>query len=201
VDDDFDLLDRWRAGDKDAGQALLARHFDTLCGFFESKCGPDADDLVQRTMLACVASKDRFRKHASFRTYLFTIARHELYRYLSDRRRAGERLDFSVTSIAELLTTARSRMIKDADKLRVVEALRRLPVEQQTLLELHYWQELDIEEISEVLEIEPGNTRVRLHRARKKLRELLDLAGEDDAAKVLESLANQNRSAERQGDL
>jgi RNA polymerase sigma factor (sigma-70 family) len=201
VDDDFDLLDRWRAGDKDAGQALLARHFDTLCGFFESKCGQDADDLVQRTMLACVSSKDRFRKHASFRTYLFTIARHELYRYLSDRQRAGQRLDFSVTSIAELLTTPRSRMIRDADKLRVVEALRRLPVEQQTLLELHYWQELDIEQISEVLEIEPGNTRVRLHRARKKLRELLDLAGEDDAVKLLGSLANPSRSVERQGDL
>jgi len=189
VDDDFDLLDRWRAGDTAAGQALLARHFDGLCGFFESKCGQDADDLVQRTMLACVASKDRFRKHASFRTYLFTIAKHELYRHLSDRRRDGQRLDFSVTSIAELLTTPRSRMIKDADKLRVVEALRRLPVEQQTLLELHYWQELGIEELSEIFGIEPGNTRVRLHRARQKLRELLALSGEDDAAKVLGSMA------------
>ena len=189
MDSDFDLLDRWRAGDNAAGQALLARHFDTLCGFFESKCGPDADDLVQRTMLACVASKDRFRKHASFRTYLFTVARHELYHYLHARRRDGQRLDFSITSIAELLTTPRSRMIKDADKLRVVEALRRLPVEQQTLLELHYWQELDIEALSEVLEIEPGATRVRLHRARKKLRELLELTDEDDAAKLLESTA------------
>jgi len=189
MDSDFDLLDRWRDGDNAAGQALLARHFDTLCGFFESKCGPDADDLVQRTMLACVASKDRFRKHASFRTYLFTVARHELYHYLHARRRDGQRLDFSITSIAELLTTPRSRMIKDADKLRIVEALRRLPVEQQTLLELHYWQELDIEALSEVLEIEPGATRVRLHRARKKLRELLALTDEDDAAKLLESTA------------
>lgn len=192
VDNDFDLLDRWRTGDKAAGQALLARHFDTLCGFFESKCGQDADDLVQRTMLACVASKDRFRKHASFRTYMFTIARHELYRYLSDRCRAGQRLDFSITSIAELLTTVRTRMIKDADKLRVIEALRRLPVDQQTLLELHYWQEFDVEALSEILEIEPGNARVRLHRARKKLRELLELSGDDDAAKLLESMANAN---------
>jgi DNA-directed RNA polymerase specialized sigma24 family protein len=87
-------------------------------------------------MLACVASKDRFRKHASFRTYVFTIARHELYRYLS-----------------------------------------------------------------EVLEIEPGNTRVRLHRARKKLRELLELSGEDDAAKLLESMANANPAEDRRGDL
>jgi RNA polymerase sigma-70 factor (ECF subfamily) len=190
VERDFDLLDQWRGGDNAAGQALLARHFDTLCGFFESKCGQDADDLVQRTMLACVASKDRFRKHASFRTFLFAIARHELYHHLQARRRDGQRLDFTVTSIAEILTTPGSRMVKDADKVRVVEALRRLSVEQQTLLELHYWQELDIEALSEVLEIEPGATRVRLHRARKKLRELLELEGDDDAAKLLESTAN-----------
>lgn len=190
MDSDFDLLDRWRGGDNAAGQALLARHFDTLCGFFESKCGQDADDLVQRTMLACVASKERFRKHASFRTFMFVIARHELYHRLNARRRDDQRFDFSVTSIEEILTTPRSRMIKDADRRRVVEALRRLPVEQQTLLELHYWQELDIEALSEVLEIEPGATRVRLHRARKKLRELLELGGEDDAAKLLESMSN-----------
>jgi RNA polymerase sigma factor (sigma-70 family) len=190
VESDFDLLDRWREGDKVAGQGLLARHFDALRGFFESKCGHDADDLVQRTMLACIASKDRFRKHASFRTYMFTVARHELYRYLDARRRDGQRLDFSITSIAELLTTARSRMIKDADKQRVVEALRQLPVEQQVLLELHYWQDIGVEELSEVLEIESGATRVRLHRARKKLRELLALASEDDAAKLLESVTD-----------
>ena len=190
MESDFDLLDRWRAGETAAGHALLARHFDTLCGFFESKCGPDADDLVQRTMLACVAAKDRFRKHASFRTFLFAVARHELYHHLQARRRDGQRLDFSITSIAELLTTPGSRMVKDADKVRVVEALRRLPVEQQTLLELHYWQELDIEALSEILEIEPGATRVRLHRARKKLRELLEVSDEDATAKLLESTAD-----------
>jgi RNA polymerase sigma factor (sigma-70 family) len=196
MDSDFDLLDRWRGGDNAAGQALLARHFDALCGFFESKCGQDADDLVQRTMLACVASKERFRKHASFRTFMFVIARHELYHHLHARRRDDQRLDFSVTSIEEILTTPRSRMIRDAERRRVAEALRRLPVEQQTLLELHYWQELDIEALSEVFEIEPGATRVRLHRARKKLRELLELHGEDDATRLLEATAGP-RSGDR----
>jgi RNA polymerase sigma-70 factor (ECF subfamily) len=187
VDSDFDLLDRWRAGEPAAGQALLARYFDPLCGFFESKIDGDADDLVQRTMLACVASKDRFRKDSSFRTYLFTVARHELFRYLRTRHRDGQRLDFSITSVAEVLTTPVSRMTKNAEKLRVVEALRRLPVEQQTLLELYYWQELDVEAISEVFELEPGTTRVRLHRARKKLRQLLELTPGQDEAQVLES--------------
>ena len=184
---DFELLDRWREGDTAAGHALLARHFDTLCGFFESKLDRDADDLVQRTMLACVKSKDTFRKASSFRTYLFTIARHELFHHLRARHRDGQRLDFSITSVAELLTTPASRMIRDADKRRVVEALQRMPVEQQTLLELFYWQELDVDSISEVFELEPGATRVRLHRARKKLRELLALPDDHDEVQLLQT--------------
>jgi RNA polymerase sigma factor (sigma-70 family) len=190
MDGDFELLDRWRGGDRDAGHALFERHFAGLYGFFRYKCGQDADDLVQRTMLACVAAKDRFRKHASFRTFLFAIARYELYHHLKAQRRDGQRLDFSVTSIAELEPTPRSRLIRDADRRRVVEALRRLPVDQQILLELHYWQELDVEALAEILEITPGATRVRLHRARRKLRELLALRDEDAAARLLISTAD-----------
>lgn len=186
MDTDFDLLDRWRDGDTAAGQELLARHFDSLCGFFESKVGPDADDLVQRTMLGCVKSKDRFRKESSFRTYLFVLARHELFQYLRAKQRNNQRFDFEVSSIAQILTTPATRMIKDAEKRRVVEALRQLPVEQQTMLELYYWQQLDIDAISEVFELEPGATRVRLHRARKKLRALLELPDDADLGRVLE---------------
>lgn len=185
MDTDFDLLDRWRVGDKIAGQELFERHFDTLCGFFESKLDVDADDLVQKTMLACVASKDRFRKESSFRTYLFTVARHELYHYLRSKRRDGARLDFSVSSIVDILTTPASRLIKHAERQRVVDALRRLPVEQQTLLELYYWQELEIEAIGEVFEVEIGTARVRLHRARKKLRDLLEAEGDLQAIETL----------------
>jgi RNA polymerase sigma-70 factor (ECF subfamily) len=196
VDSDFDLLDRWRAGDKAAGQALLARHFDTLCGFFESKVGVDADALVQRTMLACVAAKDRFRKEASFRTYLYTVARHELFHYLRARQRDGQRLDFSVSSIVDILTTPGSRLARHADRQRVVDALRRLPVEQQTLLELYYWQELDIAAICEVFEIEVSAARVRLHRARGKLRALLEADGSEQALESLGGFTADEKSPE-----
>ena len=45
--EDIVLLDRWRAGDEEAGQALFARHFDSIYGFFETKCESDADELTQ----------------------------------------------------------------------------------------------------------------------------------------------------------
>ncbi|MGH2898156.1 MAG: RNA polymerase sigma factor, partial [Solirubrobacteraceae bacterium] len=172
--DDFALLDAWRAGDRGAGQALLGRHFTPLCGFFESKCN-DAEDLVQKTMLACIAAKDSFRKQASFRTYLFTVARRELWHYLRSKQREGKRFDFATISIAEIITGAASKLARQADRARMIAALRRLPVEQQTLLELHYWEDLGIDELSEIFEIDPRATRVRLFRARRRLRELLEL--------------------------
>ena len=139
MDADYELLDRWRGGDKDAGQELFGRHFDSVYRFFASKCDAEVDELVQATFLACVRARDQFRKESSFRTYLFTIARHELYRALRERRRDGERLDFSSTSIAELASTPGTRLVRNEDHRRLVAALRTLPIEQQTLLELHYW--------------------------------------------------------------
>jgi len=180
VDPDLEQLERWRAGDVAAGQTLFARHFDSLCGFFATKCHGDADDLVQRTLLACVRAKDQFRAQSSFRTYLFTVARNELYQHLLKQRRDGSRLDFSITSIADLVTTPGTKLARDADRQRVLEILRKMPVEQQTLLELHYWEDLDIAALAEVFEISPGAIRVRLHRARKELKERLAPDADDD---------------------
>jgi len=177
---DFDLLDRWRGGDKAAGQALFARHFDSLCGFFATKCH-DADELVQRTLLACVRSQQQFRKEASFRTYLFTLARHELYHQLRRSRRDGERLDFSVTSVAELVTTPATQLARHAEHRKVVEVLRELPVEQQTLLELYYWEEMQVADLAEVFETTPNAIRIRLHRARRDLRERFEALGDRES--------------------
>jgi RNA polymerase sigma factor (sigma-70 family) len=173
VDVDLADLGRWRAGDAAAGEALFARHFDRLYRFFSTKCPDHADELVQQTLLACVRAKDQFRQEASFRTYVFTVARHELYHHLQRLRRDAALFDPSVSSVAELVTTPVTRLAKDAERRRVIETLRTLPLDQQTLLELHYWEELDISVLSDVFEVTPGAMRVRLHRARVALRERL----------------------------
>jgi RNA polymerase sigma-70 factor (ECF subfamily) len=65
----------------------------------------------------------------------------------------------------------------------MLEALRALPVEQQTLLELHYWEELDAQQLAEVFATTPGAIRVRLTRARAALRERME-AGPPPAAPI-----------------
>jgi RNA polymerase sigma factor (sigma-70 family) len=169
VDDDTALLDRWRSGDARAGHDLFTRHFDDIYRFFEHKVAGDADELVQRTFTACVASRERFRGEASFRTYLFAIARNQLYSYLRALPK-GEHVDFEQTSIAALVTSIPSKLgrLREVEQLRA--ALSTLPAEQQLLLELHYWHDLDAAALGEVFGIPAGTVRVRLLRARKALR-------------------------------
>lgn len=169
MDPELDLLDRWRAGDRLAGERLFARYFDEIYRFFEHKVSGDADDLAQRTFLACIAARDQFRGQSSLRTYLFAIARNELYGYLR-RAPLGSEVDFEVTSIAELVTSVRSRIDSARQGAQLRAALRELPAEQQLLLELHYWHDLDTAQLGEVFDARPGNIRVRLLRARRALR-------------------------------
>ncbi|HEX7837930.1 MAG TPA: sigma-70 family RNA polymerase sigma factor [Kofleriaceae bacterium] len=191
---DLALLDRWRSGDAGAGEALFQRHFDSIYGFFETKCEADADELVQSTFLACLRARDQFRKESSFRTYLFTIARHELYRVLRGRQRDGARLDFELSSIAELVSTPGTRIARGQEHRQLVEALRSLPVEQQTLLELHYWEDMDIAALAEVFEMPQATIRTRLHRARKALREKMAEKAPPRVLETLESMDDWARS-------
>ncbi len=171
---DHELLERWRGGDEAAGQQLFGRHFDSIYRFFETKCPAEADELVQTTFFACLQAKERFRGDSSFRTYLFAIARHELYRVLRARQRDAERVDFEVSSIADLVSTPATRIGRSQERARVVDILRQLPLAHQTLLELYYWEDLDIEALARIFEAPAVTIRSRLHRARKLLRERLE---------------------------
>lgn len=183
--DDFEVLDRWRAGDRGAGNELLRRHFDRLYRFFANKVGQEVDDLIQRTFLACVESRDRFRKQASVRTYLFTVARHELYHHFRRSRRDERVTDVGEHSVADLGSTpSRIAAARQEHKL-LLTALRRIPLDLQVAVELHYWEGMSTAEVGEVLEIPQGTAKSRLRRAREHLQEQMRAIAESSA--VLES--------------
>lgn len=183
VDDDLTLLDRWRRGDRAAGNELFARYFDSLFRFFDSKVERGIDDLVQRTLLACLdaLNSGRFRRESSFRTYLFGIARNMLHEHW---KRERPMIDVDEISVASLSTSVGSRMVRGEDQARLVEALRSLPMGQQVLLELHYWEGLDGKELAGVFDVAEATTRSRLFRARQALRERLDASAPRGALRL-----------------
>lgn len=168
---DETLFGRWREGDQVAGRELFSRYFRPLYRFFANKCD-EPDEMAQATFLALVKAKAQFEGRASFRTYLYTIARNELYRHLRGLQRTRQ-FDPELSSIADLVSSAGAKLARNEDHRRLCEALRTLPVEQQTLLELHYWEGMDATALAEVFESNSTAIRKRLHRARIALREAM----------------------------
>jgi RNA polymerase sigma factor (sigma-70 family) len=177
VTTDFELLDAWRDGDKRAGNALFERHFDGLFRFFRYKLPDKAEDLVQQTLLACVQAQPGFRKQSSFRTYLYTIARSKLYDALA-RRARDQAIDFTTSSVVDLGESPSRVLARDQEQNLLVQALRRLPVQLQVILELKYFEHMSGPEIAEVLEIPEGTVRSRLRRAREQLQDAVKAMAE-----------------------
>ncbi len=185
MSDDFEVLDRWRAGDRAAGNELLGRHFDSLYRFFRNKVDDGVDDLIQRSFLACIESRDRFRKQASFRTYLFTVARHELYRHFRRGRRLAADVDIGDLSVRDLGSSPSKVAVRHQEHQLLLRALRLIPVDLQLAVELFYWEGMSTAEIADVLDVPQGTAKSRLRRAREMLEvRMRDLA---DSPELLES--------------
>ncbi len=165
---DFELLEAWRAGDRAAGSRLFDRHFPALYRFFRGKLAEGVEDLIQTVFLACQSSSVPLRREASFRGYLFTVAKNELYRRFRERRREGV-LDLSLSSLEDMGISPRSIVAQHEEQRLLLAALRRIPVELQLIIELHYWEELSGPELAAALEIPEGTVRSRLRRAREAL--------------------------------
>jgi RNA polymerase sigma factor (sigma-70 family) len=179
---DFELLEAWREGDQRAGKELFARHFDSIYRFFRSKVDDAAEDLTQQTFLGCVKAKDSYRGDASFRTYLYTIARNRLYTHIRDRQRRDAVIEVGQASVADLgLGSATSAIAAREEQRLLLEAMRHLPLEMQVALELHYWEGLSVREIAIVIETPEGTIKRRLQRARQRLDELISELAESDA--------------------
>lgn len=175
--DDFELLRAWRAGDRAAGKVLFHRHHGSVRRFFRNKVDEPLD-LEQHTFLACLEAIDRFRGDASFRTFLFSIANNVLRKHY--RALAGPRGKVELGTVsAEDLAPSPSRVVADAEEKRLLlRALRRLSIEQQTLIELHYWERLGVGELAELYGVPVGTIKTRMRASRKRLEALIaELAG------------------------
>lgn len=173
---DLELLERWRAGDQDAAQVLMKRHYTSVLRFFELKATAVADDLTQRTFLACVEGRERFRGEGSFKGYLFGIARFMLLQHLR-RAGRGERLVRFGEEVDEAqgppVTRLSTVVARQQEQQLLLRALVDLPADMHMALQLFYWEGLPTAEIGRALGIPKSTVTTRLARARDKLQQRL----------------------------
>ncbi len=163
---DEELLAIWRAGDGEAGRVLVERHLEAVHRFFANKVRHSTDDLVQKTFLACVESVDGYAGRASFRAYLFAIARHVLFHHYRDAHRDFDPLTASASTLVHDDRSPADQISDREEQRLLLRGLRALPLELQTLVELAYWEGLTDQELAEVVDVPQGTIKSRLRKAR-----------------------------------
>jgi RNA polymerase sigma factor (sigma-70 family) len=172
--EDEALLTAWRAGDRQAGSVLFGRHFAAIHRFFATKVGDaEASDLAQRTFLGAVEARDRMQPNSQARAYLFGIARRQLWMRLRAQGRHGTPASLSESCAEDVLPSPSAVVARTQEETLVVRALRRIPLDLQMLLELHYWESLSTEQLGEIFEVPRGTIKSRLFRARNEARAAL----------------------------
>lgn len=178
--DDGELLAAWRAGDKVAGGALVQRRMPEIIRFFRNKVAAEADvaDLVNQTFLGCVRGKDEFRGQTSFRRFIYAIAHNVLFAYIRRRdKHAREDLDFATVCISDVSAASASSIITDRHETQaLITSLREIPIEDQIVLELMYFEGLSGAQIAEALELPEGTVRGRVRRGLDRLRARVERA-------------------------
>jgi RNA polymerase sigma-70 factor (ECF subfamily) len=164
---DAELLVAWRAGEREAGETLMERHYASILRYFELNASWAADDLAQRTFMACIERADDVRDSAAFRAYLMGIARRQLALHQRELARSRALRSFdSPTQRTQLSTlVARSR-----EQLVALRALATLPRRPQMLLILYYWDGVSTPDLAEIFGVPTSTIRTRMARARDLLR-------------------------------
>jgi RNA polymerase sigma-70 factor (ECF subfamily) len=192
-------LEALRSGDETAFAALVDRYSGQMLRIAMSYVHDRgvAEDVVQETWLTALRGVEKFEGRSSLKTWLFGI----LMNVARARRRKESRL-LPFTSLfrrdggeagGPTVDAARfdnrgswssppsswseqpeARMLARETIEQVRTAIDRLPPKQRDVILLRDVAGWDAAEVSELLEISPENQRVRLHRARAAVREMLE---------------------------
>jgi RNA polymerase sigma-70 factor (ECF subfamily) len=198
--DEAELLARLRAGDEQAFEALVARHYGTMMAVAQTyvKTRAVAEEVVQEAWLGLLQSLDRFEGRSSLKTWILAIlvnkaktrgvreARSVPFASLAPghdepavepERFRGPQDSFPGHWRAYPGTwgAAPDVALEDRETLRVaMRAIAALPVIQQTVIRMRDVEGYSADEVCAALEVSAANQRVLLHRARSRVRAALE---------------------------
>ena len=175
------LLNRCRAGDLDAFSEVYAQYERQVFRYAYHLLGhaDDADDVKQETFLRAYRAISKFRSDCSLKTWLLRIctnlcrdrikskSRHKEVLY--DPHDVPADLFWDTDAIDPHEVAERSQMVAV-----VRSALKGMPEDQRNIIMLREVEDLSYEEIAEVIGCSRASVKLRLFRARQRLRERVD---------------------------
>lgn len=182
---DIELIEALRRGDTGAAERFLQAYQERIFAFGMMVCGhrEDAEDIAQESLLSALHSVAQLRSPEAFHVWLFRIVRNACYRQRRVSRHAAQApvpLDEvpETAMLAEAATDEASwpeQMLLREETRRVVqEAIARLPAQDRLIVLLRDFENLSTEEVAKIMDLGLSATKMRLQRARQKLRRELE---------------------------
>ncbi len=180
---DTELVARARRGDKDAF-GLLTQRYELIARRFAMRLLGGSDsvlDLVQEAMLQAYLSLSSLRNPARFKSWLCGIVLNICRSHLRDRKIAFFSLEaimhglqfFPAPFFSPVLTP--EKIAEEREQYQnVLNAINRLSPGDRDILILFYYAQLSLPEIVAMINIPAGTVKVRLHRARQRLKSVLE---------------------------
>jgi len=185
-----ELLARCARGDQHALKALFSRHERPVYRMLYRMlgCREDAEEALADVFVKIWRGAAGFRGTASFTTWLYRIAANAARDMLRSRRgRIEVPLEELMINEARLLERASAdfddpeeSLIRAQANAVLASAMARLSDEDRLLITLYHLQDLSYEEISEITKLPTAHLKVKVFRARQRLKKYCETIEEEE---------------------
>jgi len=178
--DDIQIINQVLQGDQQSFEELIKRyqHFVFTIALRYVRNREDAEEIAQDVFVKAYRSLADFKGNAKFSTWLYTIAVNTTKTFLRKVKLPVDSLDH--VKISETVDKQHSGNGADLTEQRsmqllINQAIGLLSPEDAIVITLFYKAEQSIEETGLIMGLTPNAVKVRLHRARLRLKEKLEL--------------------------
>jgi RNA polymerase sigma-70 factor (ECF subfamily) len=176
---DIELISKVLEGDKQAYAQLIKRHqrFVFTLALRFSKSREDAEEIAQDCFIKAYRALHTFKQTSKFSTWLYSIVYTTSMTFLRKKRLDTQSIDdeSSTVQLESRISDLSSNDAEHKSKMVFVNlAISRLLPDDAAIITLFYQGEQSLEEIGQTLGMEANTVKVKLHRARHRLKEKIE---------------------------
>jgi len=176
---DTELINKVLGGDKAAYADLMKRHqrFVFTLALRFAKNREDAEEIAQDCFIKAYRSLNTFRSTSKFSTWLYSIVYTTAMTFLRKKRLDIQSIDTEagLLNIQNHVSDLNADDVEHKSKMVFVNrAIDQLSPDDAAVITLFYQGEQSLEEIGQALGMEANTVKVKLHRARHRLKEKIE---------------------------